>query len=99
MRYEVRVRRAAERDIDDAQQWYESAQRGLGLHFHDEVMRVLGRLGDSPMLYPCVHDEVRRAVLRRFPFLVWYRVSGQVVRVLAVTHGAGDPAEALSRAS
>jgi len=95
--FDVRVRCAAEYDIAEAQAWYDAQQEGLGTRFYSEVMSALDRLGESPFLYPTIHRDVRRAIVRHFPFLVWYRVTGQTVRVLAVTHGKQHPSKSFQR--
>lgn len=87
----VRLRRAAELDVQEAQSWYEEQQAGLAEDFNHEVNAVMARLAETPLIYPVVHREVRRAVLHRFPFLVWYQVLGSAVLVLACTHGRADP--------
>lgn len=89
--FSVRLRRAAELDIQEAQAWYEEQQAGLASHFSHEVDAVMARLSGTPLIYPVVYREIRRAVLHRFPFLVWYEIAGSVVRVLACTHGRADP--------
>jgi toxin ParE1/3/4 len=93
--FSVRVRRAAEFDIAEAQAWYDTQQPGLGIRFYSEVMLVLDRLGETPFIYTTVHRDVRRAIVRHFSFLVWYRVMGQTVKVLAVTHGKQQPSKSL----
>jgi plasmid stabilization system protein ParE len=89
--FTVRLRRAAELDVEEAQIWYEEQQAGLAEDFNHEVDAVMARLAEAPLIYPVVHREVRRAVLHRFPFLVWYQVLGSTVLVLACTHGRADP--------
>jgi toxin ParE1/3/4 len=99
--FQVRVRRAAELDISEAQAWYETQQSGLGVRFYGEVMQVLDRFDGAPLIYPVVHPvvhrDVHRAVVRKFPFLVWYRVLDQTVQVLAVTHAKQHPTKPFSR--
>ncbi len=51
----------------------------------------MARLAETPLISPVVYREVRRAVLHRFPFLVWYEIAGSVVHVLACTHGRTHP--------
>ena len=77
MSYEIRVRRAAELDIAEAQVWYESQQSGLGAEFRTEISLVFDRLAETPLIYQKVHGDVRRAIVRRFPYLIWYRVSAR----------------------
>lgn len=94
LRYSVYVRKAAERDIADAQKWYEDQQRGLAAEFHDEFNATIDRLTETPLIYPTIYCNVRRAVLHRFPYLVWYRVQSTLVTVIACTHAKADPGKA-----
>ena len=97
MSFDIQIRRAAEIDIAEALIWYESQQAGLGGAFHSEVTRVLARLAETPLSYQVEHREVRRAIVRRFPYLIWFRVRGSSVTVLACTHAKQDPGRTLSR--
>jgi toxin ParE1/3/4 len=93
----VHVRRAAELDIAEAQVWYETRLRGLGSEFYSEVSQVIDRLAESPLIYQAVYRDVHRAIVHRFPYLIWYRVLGDEVTVLACTHGRKDPGKVTSR--
>jgi len=95
--YRVVVRRNAELDIAGAINWYEEQRMGLGSDFYAQFSRTIERLADSPLIYPVVYREVRRAVLHRFPYLVWYRVQDAVVTVVACTHAKRHPAMARAR--
>jgi plasmid stabilization system protein ParE len=95
--FDVQVRRAAELDVAEAQLWYEAQRTGLGAEFYSEVSRVIDLLAETPFIYQIVHRDVRRAIVRRFPYLIWYRVLGEVVTVLACAHGKQDPSKAIPR--
>jgi len=95
--YRVVVRRNAELDIAGAIHWYQERRRGLGSEFHAQFSRTIERLADNPLIYPVVYRGVRRAVLHRFPYLVWYRVQDSVITVLACTHAKRHPAMARAR--
>ncbi len=71
MSFTVYVRRAAELDVANAQRWYEEQQAGLAAQFHYELSVVITRLSETLLIYPVVYRNIRRAVLRRFPYLVW----------------------------
>jgi plasmid stabilization system protein ParE len=66
-------------------------QSGLGAEFHSEVSELIGRLAATPLIYQVAHKNIRRALVHRFPFLIWYRVIGKSVIVLACTHVKQDP--------
>jgi len=97
--YKVQVRRAAELDLAEAQVWYESQQSGLGAEFGTEISRVIDRLAETPLIYQKAHRDVRRAIVRRFPYLVWYRVTGETVLVLACTYARRNPQTVRARLS
>ena len=91
MSLEVRVRSRARTDIYEAANWYESQRKGLGGDFLDEIASTFARIFESPTLYPEIHRGIRRVVLRRFPFGVFYQLRTDVVVVIAVMHASRDP--------
>ena len=97
MSFTIQVRRAAELDLAVAQSWYESQRSGLGAEFRSEVSKVFARLAENPLIYAPVHQDVRRAVVHRFPYLIWYRVLDRDVVVIASTHGRQNPETTMSR--
>ena len=97
MSYEVQVRRAAELDLAEAQVWYETQQTGLGAEFRSEVSQVVDRLAATPLIYQIMHRDIRRAIVRRFPYLIWYRVAAETVIVLACTYAGRDPERVKAR--
>lgn len=97
MKYEIQVRRAAELDIAEAQVWYETQQTGLGADFRSEISQVFARLTETPLIYQIVHRDIHRAVVHRFPYLIWYRVAADTVIVLACTYAGRDPKRVKAR--
>jgi plasmid stabilization system protein ParE len=89
--YRLLIRARAERDIARAQLWYEGQRRGLGAQFRFEVDKILTQLRDNPFIYPRIEERARRAVLQRFPYLLYYLVDGDRISVIACFHGHRDP--------
>jgi plasmid stabilization system protein ParE len=87
----VVLRRAARADVDEAFDWYESQQSGLGTTFVMRVRATLEQIAERPHLYDLVLGDVRRAVVRGLPYTIFYRVEPSRIRVLAVFHTARDP--------
>jgi plasmid stabilization system protein ParE len=90
--YSVRLREEAESDLAEAAAWYERQRVGLGHEFLDEVMNILESTGVRPFSFPEVHRGIHRAIIGRFPFSVYYRVTGTQVVVLAIMHSTRHPA-------
>jgi plasmid stabilization system protein ParE len=80
-------------EVAAAADWY--AERGLELDraFLDEVSRVLGHVRTSPGRYSVIEGDIRRAVLRRFPYVILFRALEHEVVVIACFHGRRDPDE------
>ena len=79
------------REIGQAQDWYELQSVGLGEEFIAVVELQLKRLVQEPLLYAEVVPSVRRALLPRFPYGLFYAVRGSLIHVLAVLHDARNP--------
>ena len=80
------VRPEAELDALEAASWYDGERNGLGLEFLTELRATFARIEEGPQRYPLVFHEFRRAILRRFPFGVFFIVEADVATVLAITH-------------
>jgi plasmid stabilization system protein ParE len=74
----------AEREAEETQLWYEGRRLGLGTEFRLALEDTIERIADQPLRYPRVHGEIRRALLRRFPYGVYYREGSDSVVVLGV---------------
>ena len=55
-------------DIQAAALWYENQLTGLGIRFLDELDEVFRRIENNPKQFPKLEGEVRRALLRHFPY-------------------------------
>jgi toxin ParE1/3/4 len=78
-------------DVLEARRWYEEQELGLGDAFAASVEEVVNRIKSMPRMYPVAHRDVRRGKLRKFPYLIYYRVHPNKLEVLAVLHGSRDP--------
>ena len=86
MTYEVLVRGKAKADIRRAAKWYEYQREGLGKEFVAEVDAAIGRIQANPEQYEVIHREIRHAILRRFPYGIFYRIQTLKISVFAVLH-------------
>lgn len=83
----------ADLDIESAFEWYENEKPGLGLEFLDELRRAYVRILDGPLKYQHLRSGIRRALLRRFPYAIYFVCEGEVAVIVAVLHASRNPAE------
>ncbi|MDX2023473.1 MAG: type II toxin-antitoxin system RelE/ParE family toxin [Deltaproteobacteria bacterium] len=92
------VRAAAEQDVRAIREWYEGEEEGLGAQFLAELDAVVDRLRRIPGQFPEVRKGLRRALLRRFPYCVYFLNPDGSLIVLAVLHQHRSPREWKNRA-
>ena len=71
----------AEQDVIAAYSWYEAREPGLGEEFLRCVEACVQNVQRHPQLYPVAVDEFRRALIRRFPFEIFYEPVGDHITV------------------
>jgi plasmid stabilization system protein ParE len=77
---------AAELDLQDASDWYESRREGLGAEFLAAVRHRIHRVLENPQRWRAFRGT-RRVMVGRFPYAVVYReISHEEIEVVAVAH-------------
>ena len=72
--------------------WYRERGPGLAEDLERSFYAALARIHREPLLYLAARGEVRRAILDRFPYALWFRVEGDVVVVFLLWHSSRNPA-------
>ena len=85
------VRPQAAAELLEAQQWFDEQRTGLGQEFGLEVDLTISEVLIRPESFPRVHGEMRRAIVHRFPYGVFFRIGADAIVVLGIIHGHRDP--------
>jgi hypothetical protein len=81
----------AESEMIAAATWYESQQVGLGSRFLASIQDSINRINLNSELYPEVDGDVRRCMVKTFPFGVFFRVRIEAIQIVAVSHLRREP--------
>lgn len=87
----VVFRPEAQDEVLETRRWYEDRREGLGAEFANAVDAMVERIATSPLAFPCAYGETRRAVLRRFPYALYFRVLADGAIVVLALHGRQQP--------
>jgi hypothetical protein len=71
-------------DLRKTYDWYESQSTGLGPRFVRAFVQAVDLATERPTSFPEVEGDVRRVILSRFPFGVFFRIVGDVIRIIRV---------------
>jgi plasmid stabilization system protein ParE len=92
----VKFAPAARAELDAAADWYELERPGRGQRLYAAVERAVRLIAAFPAagpVFPDIDPErgVRRRIVRGFPFVLAYRVLGDIIRIDAVAHTRRRP--------
>lgn len=87
----VRIRPEAELDLQEAYSYFEKCRVGLGSDFMDCVGISLAKVSSNCEQYPIVYKSIRRVLINRFPFAIFYKMIDEVIVVFAVLDCAREP--------
>jgi len=95
----VRISPEAEADLTEAREWYSHQRKDLDFEFMQCIDEALALVIRHPNSFPMVYRTLRRAVVRRFPFALFYEVAADEIQVTAVFHSRRNPEMWQSRMS
>lgn len=92
------VRPDAETDIASGHEWYEQQREGLGAEFLGEVSSAIEAIQVRPHSFPIIYGKLRRSLVHRFPYGIFFIAESNAIVVVATLHLARDPRWARARA-
>ncbi|OGW13567.1 MAG: hypothetical protein A3G93_10400 [Nitrospinae bacterium RIFCSPLOWO2_12_FULL_45_22] len=76
----------AEQEMLEAARYYEAQATGLGVDYLSEVEHAVRTIEEVPATWPIIEGELRRRLIRRFPFGILYRIEPEEIVIVAVAH-------------
>jgi len=96
--HSVRFTQIAREELIEAQDWYEGEAPGLGRRFREAIDALTERMSANPLQFPMVFKNARRALLRRFPYSLFFVIDDDTLLVIACFHASRDPSHWRKRA-
>jgi toxin ParE1/3/4 len=90
VRWHIHTRPAADFDIQEAYEWYESRRVGLGEEFLLAIADTFSQLEEGPERFPFYFNQYRRALTDTFPYRIFFHIEGDAVIIARVLHAARE---------
>lgn len=87
----------AEQDIAEAYDWYQERELGLEEEFLRCIEASIQFIEGNPEIYAFAHANYRRALVRQFPYAIFYEYFEDTITVYAVFHCSQNPKKWRSR--
>lgn len=81
----------AKLDVFEIEDWYRAQRAGLDLEFRSALEATLEAIQRFPDSRTLVHSHFRRALMRRFPYGVFYVIDQSEIAIVAIFHSSRDP--------
>jgi len=84
-------RAVAKDELQKAFYWYEEREPGLGSEFLRSIEGTMQLIRRHPKMFPIIHKNIRQAVVRRFPYSIFYLIEAKKIVILAIFHTSRNP--------
>jgi len=91
MNTRVSFHELAEFELNDTVVFFESKGAGLGARFLSAIEKAVAEIGQHSQASPIIRQEVRRKVVRKFPYSILYTIKPDHIRVLAIANQKRRP--------
>uniref|UniRef100_Q3ASP7 Plasmid stabilization system n=1 Tax=Chlorobium chlorochromatii (strain CaD3) TaxID=340177 RepID=Q3ASP7_CHLCH len=89
---------AIEDELRQIIKYYKESSAGLGTEFLNEFERQVLKIADNPRRWVAVKGTIRRSLMRRFPYVIYFRlVNDETLRVTVVKHQRRHPKKGVNR--
>lgn len=97
MNLKLILRPEARADLAEAKAWYDRQRKGLASDFKLCIEEAMDRIRGMPDIHAELENGVRRCLVRRFPYAIFYKLDKARIVVIAVMHTSRDPSRWLDR--
>lgn len=87
----IEILESARDDLISGMAFYETQRNGLGAYFLDSLFSDIESLLLFSGIHPIHFDRYHRLLSKRFPFAIYYRTEGDLIRIHAVLDCRQDP--------
>ena len=87
----IKIAGIAQQEFNEAKEFYEIEQPGLGILFEKEIKTAILRIKQFPITWPIERGEVHRYIVHKFPYKILYSIQEDTIVILAFAHQHRNP--------
>jgi len=78
-------------ELEDAIEYYDLQVQGLGNKYKNEAKSTIKRIAIFPTAWMEVKPEIRRCIMHKFPYNIYYSIQNNIILILAIAHQHRKP--------
>ena len=81
----------AEIDLKSSFEYYFYEDSQVADSFFKQINISFEKIKQDPEMFPIVYGSIRKYVLKKFPFVIYYRIDNVIVQIIAIFHTSRNP--------
>jgi len=90
-KFKIDLSDEAEKDFEESYNYYLDQNEKVADKFYNEVNKSLDAISTNPDIYVLFFKDIKKYVLKKFPFIIYYQFKDLVVKVIAIFHTSRNP--------
>lgn len=90
-RFRIEISDEAEADFDKSYEHYYQDSLNIADTFYMRINLSLDYIKQNPSSFPIAYKDVRKFVVKKFPFVIYYRIVDSTIQVIAIFHSSRNP--------
>ena len=82
--YRISIEEDAKFDIAEGYDWYSKISQKVSDSFLFQIKQTLDYLEENPFLFQQVYKDYRQVPVKKFPFVIIYKVANESVKVYRI---------------
>jgi toxin ParE1/3/4 len=89
--FSIELSDEAEVDFDKSYEFYYEDSPKVADTFFKRINLGFENIKQNPTSFPIAHKDVRKYVVKKFPFVIYYRIIDSIIQVIAIFHTSRNP--------
>jgi len=89
--YKVELSSEAENDFDNSYEYYAKKGEKVADNFYKQINSGLETIAKNPHGFQRAFKNIRRYVILKNPFVIYYRIENMIIQVIAIFHTSRNP--------
>lgn len=89
--FKIEISDEAEIDLDNSYEYYYNESPKVADTFFQRINMSLENIKKAPLSFPLVHKNLRKYIVKTFPFVIYYQIDGFEIKVEAIFHTSRNP--------
>ncbi|MDP2114910.1 MAG: type II toxin-antitoxin system RelE/ParE family toxin [Bacteroidota bacterium] len=90
-KFSIEISDEAEIDFDKSYEYYFEDSPKVADAFFRRINVSFENIKQNPFTFPVAYKNIRKYVMKKFPFVIYYQIVNSIIKVIAIFHTSRNP--------